>query len=91
MKKKAPCGQTQRSDLPWCCHRRLGEWVNLLTIGHDENGNIVFHGEHNWLPAQLLKIHGGVGLGRDASRLKGHTAAPAIPLVSPLGCLCSSL
>ena len=51
VKKKAPCGQTQRSDLPWCCHRRLGEWVNLLTIGHDENGNIVFHGEHHWLLA----------------------------------------
>ena len=90
MKKKAPCGQTQRSDLPWCCHRRLGEWVNLLTIGHDENGDIVFHGEHTWLLAWRLK-RSLVGSGRDASRLKGRAAAPASATISPRGCLRSTL
>ncbi|KAL3145375.1 hypothetical protein ABBQ38_001625 [Trebouxia sp. C0009 RCD-2024] len=37
VKKKAPCGQTQRDDLPWCCHRRLGEWIALHTITRAEN------------------------------------------------------
>ncbi len=30
MKKKAPCGKIDRDDLPWCCHRRLGEWLPRL-------------------------------------------------------------
>ena len=31
MKKKAPCGKIDRDDLPWCCHRRLGEWLPRLS------------------------------------------------------------
>jgi hypothetical protein len=30
VKKKAPCGDTHRADLPWCCHRRLGANLTLL-------------------------------------------------------------
>jgi hypothetical protein len=30
VKKKAPCGKIDRDDLPWCCHRRLGEWLPRL-------------------------------------------------------------
>lgn len=30
VKKKAPCGDTHRADLPWCCHRRLGAHVSVL-------------------------------------------------------------
>ena len=37
VKKKAPCGQTQRDDLPWCCHRRLGEWIALHTVTRADN------------------------------------------------------
>ena len=37
VKKKAPCGQTQRDDLPWCCHRRLGEWIALHTVTCADN------------------------------------------------------
>jgi hypothetical protein len=31
VKKKAPCGDTERSDLPWCCHRRLGTYLPIIT------------------------------------------------------------
>lgn len=31
VKKKAPCGEVDRPDLPWCCHRRLGAYLPLLT------------------------------------------------------------
>ena len=39
VKKKAPCGQTQRDDLPWCCHRRLGEWMPLHTVTRADNAD----------------------------------------------------
>ncbi|KAK9818264.1 hypothetical protein WJX72_009738 [[Myrmecia] bisecta] len=38
VKKKAPCGQTERPDLPWCCHRRLGEWYPTLLVDPSEDG-----------------------------------------------------
>ena len=31
VKKKAPCGDTHRPDLPWCCHRRLGVHIHCLS------------------------------------------------------------
>lgn len=31
VKKKAPCGEVDRADLPWCCHRRLGAYLPLLS------------------------------------------------------------
>lgn len=47
VKKKAPCGMIEREDLPWCCHRRLGEWMPLMTIDHDQTtGQIMFRREH---------------------------------------------
>lgn len=49
VKKKAPCGQTQRDDLPWCCHRRLGEWVALHTItrAEDAEKSITFQSQYH--------------------------------------------
>jgi len=48
VKKKAPCGQTQRDDLPWCCHRRLGEWIALHTVTRADNAqkSITFQSKH---------------------------------------------
>lgn len=47
VKKKAPCGQTQRDDLPWCCHRRLGEWMALHSVTRADNSqkSITFSSE----------------------------------------------
>ena len=41
MKKKAPCGNTARPDLPWCCHRRLGEWLPQLSLQPSADGRSV--------------------------------------------------
>ncbi|KAK9858812.1 hypothetical protein WJX84_000664 [Apatococcus fuscideae] len=41
VKKKAPCGNTARPDLPWCCHRRLGEWLPQLSLQPSADGRSV--------------------------------------------------
>lgn len=37
VKKKAPCGDTERADLPWCCHRRLGTYLPIVQAVKDPN------------------------------------------------------
>ena len=44
VKKKAPCGKIDREDLPWCCHRRLGEWLPKLNVSFDASGQAVCAG-----------------------------------------------
>ena len=39
VKKKAPCGDTHRADLPWCCHRRLGAHIAVLAPSFREPGS----------------------------------------------------
>ena len=39
VKKKAPCGDTHRADLPWCCHRRLGARIAVLAPSFSEPGS----------------------------------------------------
>lgn len=43
VKKKAPCGNTERADLPWCCHRRLGAFLPLITAARSAARLITLH------------------------------------------------
>ena len=56
VKKKAPCGATDRPDLPWCCHRRLGAFMPLLSVQRNPAGAITLTSA----PAAscILSIHG---------------------------------
>ena len=45
MKKKAPCGKIDRDDLPWCCHRRLGEWLPRIVAQACKGGGVLLSGE----------------------------------------------
>lgn len=47
VKKKAPCGDTHRADLPWCCHRRLGTNLTLLSAA--------FHQDHMSLEGRVSR------------------------------------
>ena len=44
VKKKAPCGNTERADLPWCCHRRLGAFMPVLAVSRAPTGAIALTG-----------------------------------------------
>ncbi|CAL5227982.1 g11033 [Coccomyxa viridis] len=43
VKKKAPCGDTHRPDLPWCCHRRLGAHLACLATAFTGD-SVTLHG-----------------------------------------------
>lgn len=44
VKKKAPCGDTHRPDLPWCCHRRLGAHIACLAAAFSDD-SVTLQGE----------------------------------------------
>ncbi|KAK9843046.1 hypothetical protein WJX74_006165 [Apatococcus lobatus] len=54
VKKKAPCGNTARPDLPWCCHRRLGEWMPQLSLRPSADGRSVCFREEDAFFLTLL-------------------------------------
>lgn len=56
VKKKAPCGKIDRDDLPWCCHRRLGEWLPRLSASPGGNtARMILKSEPlRFLPKQLF-------------------------------------
>ncbi len=45
VKKKAPCGDTERPDLPWCCHRRLGTYLPIIVSTRQPNNALHLQGE----------------------------------------------
>ena len=66
VKKKAPCGQTQRDDLPWCCHRRLGEWIAIHSVARADNNqkSIAFASKpshttvHQYMGSHITSVSG---------------------------------